>query len=105
MSIGSLADARAKKNPRLEGDAKCFGCGHQWEGSAAIGTHELQCPKCDLMKGVWIGPCIGSDDELVYTCQCGSECMRVLKNKKTGSERALCMSCGTTLNLLVAIGD
>ncbi len=36
----------------------CGRCGHEWIGVAAVGTHGLRCPKCDLYdrEFVWLGP-------------------------------------------------
>ena len=42
-------------SPRLEGDAKCLTCGHEWPAVAAIGTVELECHECKTWKGVFCG--------------------------------------------------
>lgn len=71
----------------LSGPARCIECRHEWEAVAPVGTYELQCPQCESMKGMYIGP-VDEDGEK-WICHCGSDAFKVLRAE------IICYRCGT----------
>ena len=76
-----------EKMPHLAGEAKCLACKHEWAAVAPIGATELDCPKCELYKGVFKGLTI---PEELWQCDCGNEHFYI---SPTGS---MCARCGLT---------
>ena len=52
----------------LTGDAVCLQCKHEWIAVAEIGTVVLECPECELSKGVFGAALL---PESYYVCHCG----------------------------------
>lgn len=72
------------------GQMRCFGCSHEWEGIAPVGTPgPFECPACGAQKGVWRGawwPCNG---EHVRKCECDNFLFFITP------EGHQCANCGT----------
>lgn len=92
-NIVSFAAAREERSPHFAGEAKCVGCGHEWAAVAPAGTQRLDCPSCDLPKGVWKHPFGAADGDRLFICNCGSEALTAYFRK--GRFRIVCMGCGT----------
>lgn len=71
----------------LTGEAKCTGCGTEWEAKAPVGTAELECPECHTMLGVFVWPTAPRSED-VWTCNCGGQLFYIIE---TGSQ---CYKCG-----------
>ncbi len=93
MSVISLAEARAEREPHLAGEAVCLCCRHEWAAVAPTGTWQLECPSCGTMKGVWRYPVGGEVGDACFTCACGCEALTAYK--RAGLFHLKCMSCGT----------
>lgn len=92
----SLAEARLEREPHIQGTCVCLGCRHEWVGVAPCGVHVgLECPSCELPKGVYknlIGSSVG---DLYLRCECGCEALTAYV--RGGLKYVMCMSCGTDL--------
>lgn len=96
MSVVSLSAARESRQPHWTGKCVCLGCRHEWEGVGPIGMHSsLECPSCELPKGVVrnLFGCAVGDQEL--QCNCGSEALTAYVHN--GRKWVRCMACGTDL--------
>lgn len=69
--IIDLQERKDAKTPHLSGEARCIACGHTWAAVAPVGTVNLECPACHLMKGAFIWPAwrAGADH---WQCRCGN---------------------------------
>jgi hypothetical protein len=76
------------RQPHLQGEAVCMGCGYTWQAVAPVGVYELECDKCGTMKGIYKYPIVG---ETYWECNCGSRYFSV--SGITNS--ILCVKCGT----------
>lgn len=88
----SLQQAREERSPHWSGPCKCLGCGHEWHGVGPVGTHIVECPDCELMKGhvkFLFGPDTGDQ---FFMCNCGSEGLTAYIRK--GRFRIVCLACG-----------
>lgn len=94
MTIISLAKVREEREPHWSGKCVCLGCRHEWVGVGPVGVVDaLQCPACDLPKGVTKN-LFGADEGDAYLlCKCGCEAMTAYKSK--GHFYVKCMACGT----------
>lgn len=65
---------KAKEEPEVHvtGTCFCFSCKHEWTAAMPAGTTELQCPKCNAMKGKMKFECIRIN-ESHYICGCGNQ--------------------------------
>jgi ribosomal protein S27E len=81
-----------KPDPHMSGPARCVGCQHDWTAVAPVGTTELECPSCGMMKGLYRYPVTADANDLVFRCQCGSEALTAYY--RNGKFRLQCMSCG-----------
>lgn len=52
--MGEVIDINAN-TPHWQGPVTCSACGHAWRAVAPVGTHVLECPKCQKMAGVEYG--------------------------------------------------
>ena len=66
--------------------ARCLGCGHQWGAAAPLGARELECPKCQTMRGVPMGLVVHPEEH--FACDCGCDMFRVTP------EFFYCVTCG-----------
>ena len=96
MTVISLAKAREEREPHWAGKCICLGCRHEWVGVGPVGvTTGLQCPECDLPKGVTKN-LFGSDEgDPTLVCNCGCEALTAYKNGAHLYVR--CMACGNNL--------
>lgn len=81
-----------REEPYIGGDAKCIGCGHQWEAAAPVGTWQLECPSCGTMKGIFRNPVGAVEGDSVLRCSCGCEALTAYQ--RHGRVWLRCMSCG-----------
>lgn len=95
MTVISLADARAAREPHWEGVCKCIGCGHEWHAVAPIDTMFVECPSCGMMKGHPKHPFGAGEGDAFFQCNCGSEALTAYFRK--GNFRLMCMACGTNV--------
>lgn len=91
-NVVSLAQARLERSPHWTGPCRCFGCRHEWVGSAPIGTHIVECPECHMMKGHMVY-LFGAAEGV--TCDCGSEAVSAYYRGDVFHVR--CIACGTDL--------
>ncbi len=85
--MGEVIDLDSKR-PHLSGQAVCMECGNNWVAVAPVGVHELECPSCKLMKGVFAYQIVG---ETFWECNCGCRYYSV-----SGiTQNILCVKCGT----------
>ena len=96
MTVISLAQAKAEREPHWSGNCVCLGCRHEWVGVGPMGTHVcLQCPSCDLPKGVVKHPFGCPEGALLLGCNCDCEALTAYKHN--GHFHVTCMACGTDL--------
>lgn len=75
--------------PHLTGEAVCSCCGHIWVAMAAVGTWQLQCPRCTTMKGLWKHPYA---PEVFFECDCGGSLYYIVP------DGLRCRECGEAAN-------
>lgn len=63
-----LAAWKRDNTPHISGGARCLNCGHEWEIVVPVGTFSLDCPKCDMRKGVFTGLVLPPE---AWACLCG----------------------------------
>lgn len=98
MSVISFAKAREERTPRWEGQAVCLGCRHIWDAIAPIGTNDsLECPSCDLPKGVIRNLFGAPAGALELHCDCGSHVLTAYKRASDGLFVVRCIGCGADL--------
>lgn len=93
--MGSVVEFKkpvARNEMWAQGSAVCIGCRHEWEAVAPVGTHQLECPKCHTMKGIFRHPFGSAPGDSVFQCNCGCEAMTAYFHK--GKFWFQCMSCG-----------
>ena len=86
--IINLAEKRKAKEigQTLEGRAKCISCSSEWQASAPLGTIELECPICHLMKGLFV--CTVEQEDPHWVCNCGSSIFKI------NTYGVYCINCG-----------
>ena len=84
---------RKREEPHLEGEAQCIACQHRWAATAPVGTWQLECPSCGLMKGMFRYPIDADEGDLSFSCICG--CEALIAYFRNGKFRLQCMNCGT----------
>ena len=91
-TVISLESRRRKpqeaKDPHVSGKARCLHCRHEWTAVAPVGTYELECPECHLLKGVMVGMCDLAEGTERWVCKCGCDLFLIT------SEGSFCASCG-----------
>lgn len=88
MSVIDFQQAKEDRQPYISGEARCLGCGFEWQSSAPLEAAQdgLQCPSCETFRGV-VKHNYGPDAE-VYQCGCGEYVFNVTR---TG---VFCIACG-----------
>jgi len=76
----------------LTGDVICTNCKKVWTGVVPVGTHELECPDCHTMKGVFKHHLAPITNE-IWRCNCGAELFFILKKK------IQCCECGVIADI------
>jgi len=71
----------------LTGEVICTSCHKIWTGVVPVGTHELECPSCHTMKGVFKHHLAPVTNE-VWACNCGNQLFFILK------DNIQCCECG-----------
>jgi hypothetical protein len=84
--VVSLAEYRAALEPHSSGVARCFACGYIWVATAPAGVHELECPVCRTMHGLFRESFCLAEQLACDTCGC--EAFRV------GKGGVYCFRCG-----------
>jgi hypothetical protein len=85
--MGDLIRVIFKEEQQLSGLAKCFGCKHEWDAIAPIGTVLMECPNCLLEKGRFYRE-IQRTDLLHWHCKCGCDLFYITQ------EGCYCPNCG-----------
>ena len=76
------------RRPHLTGEAKCLKCKHEWVAVALVGKTDLQCPKCELYTGVFMGNCSPKVGDKVWRCNCGCDVFQIYPDE------IRCLNCG-----------
>lgn len=104
--VVDFSAARAEREPHWAGSCVCLGCRHEWTGVGPIGAVvALECPSCQLRKGVvkcLFGGQVG--DAVLHCTDCGSEAMTVYRRAIDGLKMFRCMGCGSDLTEAVFDG-
>ncbi len=98
-----LKEYKQSKEPHCSGVAKCLVCHHEWVAVAPVGTIELECPKCECVRGFYkyaFGP---HENDSIYTCKCGSEVFSFIFRKNF--HRMICKNCGRDHNAREFVND
>ena len=88
MTIVSFSEAKAAREPHVQGKAFCIACNHNWRGVWPLGVTELECPECKRMMGRSTFEISPQEGQMVYECNCGNQLFNIL------SDRIHCPSCG-----------
>ena len=86
--MSNVIEFKAKEEPHVHGEAFCLQCKYEWVGVAPVGTKQLECPKCETLKGLWKFPVNVEVGEFLINCQCGNDLFRI------SPEGYLCPNCG-----------
>lgn len=93
MSVISFAQAKEDRIPHWSGECKCAGCGHEWIGVGPMGTVDrLQCPSCELPRGLIKNNFGAPEGALGFACNCGCEYLIAYIWK--GKKLIRCVGCG-----------
>lgn len=93
MTVVSLAEAKAAREPHWAGLCVCLRCRHEWAGVGPLGHHEgLWCPVCDLPKGVTKHLFGAPEGAAQFACRCGCEAMTIYHDDQL---HVRCMACGS----------
>lgn len=86
--MSKITDLDSRRRHQV-GDAKCVGCGHQWQARQPLGVNQFECPECGLEKAVWYGLHGIHPDERRWICNtCDGDLFVVTQSE------ALCVKCG-----------
>lgn len=88
MTVVNLAEAKAKREPHVAGEAFCIGCDHIWTGVWPLGTTDLECPNCKRKTGRSTFEVSPQPGAMAFTCNCGNQLFHCLE------DRIHCPSCG-----------
>lgn len=95
MTVVSLAEARAERQPHWQGLCVCLACRNEWQGVGIMGSHTcLECPSCQLPQGVTKYPFGAAQGDAEFRCHCGCEAMAVYKRAIDSRFITRCMACG-----------
>lgn len=98
-NVVSLAAKREEMTPHWSGEVRCLHCKNEWVGVGPVGLIDgLECPECELPKGVvknLFGPSVG--DAVLQCSDCGAEIVTVYIRAKDGLKVARCVGCGLDL--------
>lgn len=78
MTVIDLAAAKQERAPHLSGLARCLACRHEWVAVAPAGAAWLDCPKCSLERGRYIGHV--QKDVPHWHCNCGNDLFYVTQD-------------------------
>lgn len=90
--IYNLEEIKRKREPHVEGPAKCLACGHKWEAFVLLeeNTFGIPCPECKLERGEFVYGLAPSDP--IYICPCGNDLFYVTPSGP------FCLKCGYTIS-------
>lgn len=90
-SDGVVVDINSRKRvPTITGPVVCLHCKHMWEAVSPPGVFtDLECPKCELHKGVRKGLITVPVGAIRWQCDCGCDAFILLE------AYAVCIVCGT----------
>jgi hypothetical protein len=93
VSVVDLQEFKHEHSAHLSGECSCMLCRHKWVGVAPVGTTWLQCPNCHSEKGYFLHEVQPPEGFYVFTCDCGSELLHLVKDKN-GNCELMCANCG-----------
>ena len=95
--MGEVVTLQSRKGTREgNGPAKCLACGHEWTGAIPLPIPpDLQCPKCEMWRGVAKGNWAPPESYAVFTCNCGCTVYNFVVSPE-GVESTVCIGCGST---------
>jgi hypothetical protein len=93
VSIVDLQEFKHEHSPHLSGEASCMLCHHKWVATAPVGTTWFECPNCHSEKGYFLREVCPPNGFFVFTCDCGSDLLCLVKDEK-GNCELMCMNCG-----------
>lgn len=82
----------------MTGEVICTHCGNEWVGVVPVGTHELECPQCKTMKGVFKHH-LAPITDTVWACNCGNKLFFISKGD------IQCVECGVMTPLMDLIQE
>jgi hypothetical protein len=86
MNVIDLSRARADREPRLSGKARCLACRHEWVAVAPVGTRWMECPSCTLERGRFVAQVERNCAH--WHCGCGCDLFYVVE------DGIYCPNCG-----------
>lgn len=69
MTIHSILENK----PHIAGAAKCLDCAYEWVAVSPAGTVDIECPKCETLRGVYYTPIPPDESECIFTCDCKND--------------------------------
>jgi hypothetical protein len=104
-TVIDLASVREERKPHWSGPCVCIGCRHEWVGTGTAPYEgNLQCPACELPKGVVKYPFGAAEGDMVLTCShCTGEALTAYM--RDGHHYVRCMGCGSDLTDVFFSGD
>lgn len=88
-NVISLDAARLERSPHTAGRAKCLACGNEETVVAPVGTTEMECAACGMMRSVWMHPFVPEDGTELWMCSCGSQVFALTRRQ------IFCCGCGS----------
>lgn len=73
ISLQQAREAREAREPHIAGPARCMACRYEWD-NVLLGDSMLEwleCPKCMLVRGRFIHPCVRG--AVNWECNCGCD--------------------------------
>lgn len=91
INLAAVREQREATPPTVtaEGEARCISCGHKWHASAPIGVRWLECPACNLPKGLFVHPFAAPEGGYQWKCRCGCDVFYIVPDS------VRCLSCGS----------
>ena len=88
MTVIEFKKHKEDNEPHNRGLARCLDCKHEWEAIAHCDVVWLECPKCSLEKGHFIGPHTLPEGSMKWVCNCGNDLFQITR------EGCFCQNCG-----------
>lgn len=84
------AQIEEENSPHIYGTGFCTVCKYEWPCVALIGIYVLTCPRCEIPRGVWMGPIEPPEKSEVFTCKhCDGQVFFIWQ-----SQGMFCICCG-----------
>jgi hypothetical protein len=87
MSVVDFKQFKEDKEPHSRGPARCLDCKHEWEAIAHQDAVWLECPKCSLNKGRFLGAF--SLGKFKWFCNCENDLFHITP------DGSYCPNCGS----------